>query len=175
MSDFYLGEIRIFAGDYAPQGWYICAGQSLQIVENEALFSLLGTTYGGDGQTHFKLPDMRSRIPIGIGTNPATGSNVTRGQTLGTETETLTAAEMPSHQHSVMVSIATGDTNIPANNALNLGDNKSYSTSTNPADINVLNAECIKPEGHAMAHENRMPMMALNYIIAHTGIYPSQY
>lgn len=174
MSEFYIGEVRVFAGDFAPVGWCICDGRPLAIAEYEALYSLIGTTYGGDGRVAFNVPDLRGRLPVGVGQNIHTGSTIALGQKLGSETVTLSANEMPSHNHQLMVSIEAGSTNVPGNNALNLGDNNSYSTSTNPDEINQLNEASIQATGNAVAHENRMPTVALNYIIALQGMYPPQ-
>src|SRR5690242_14838796 len=113
MAQPYVGEIRMFAGNFAPNGWMFCEGQTLSISENDVLFQLIGTTYGGDGQETFNLPNLASRVPIHMGTGPD-GTTYQIGEMAGTEQETLTTQQIPSHNHPFTVSTAAGGTNSPA-------------------------------------------------------------
>ena len=121
MSDQYLGEIRMFAGNYAPEGWAMCNGQLLMINQNEALFSLIGTTYGGDGQTTFALPDLQGRVPVHTGRNNVTGTVYPLGQKGGTETVTLVADQLPRHTHAVNAQSQAGTSSTPDNNYWEIG------------------------------------------------------
>lgn len=134
MSDQFVGEVRTFAGSYAPSGWALCNGATLPIANNEVLYSLIGTTYGGDGQTKFNLPDLRSRIPIGTGTSSA-GAAYKLGQTAGTETVVLQQAQIPLHAHNLMANSAAATTGDPTNNYLAQSANSSGGTN---ADAHYL-------------------------------------
>jgi microcystin-dependent protein len=166
VSEPFLGSIILFAGNFAPRGWAFCNGQLLSIAQNTALFSLLGTTYGGDGQTTFALPDLRGRAPIHAGQGPGLQSYVL-GQFGGEETVTLTSAELPPHAH---VQPATNDqqtTNRP-NGALPARGG----VYANESDGSALHPT--SSAGGGQPHDNRSPYLALNYIIALEGIYPSR-
>jgi len=170
-----LGEIKMFGGNFAPRGWALCDGQILAISENEALFSILGTTYGGDGRTTFGLPDLRGRTPIHAGQGP--GLTLRRlGQKGGEETVLLTVNQLPSHTHTAQLnadsSVATSDkpqSLLPARNA---GSTPQYGDSPNTA----LSASSISinAAGGNQAHPNMQPYITINYIIALQGIYPSR-
>ena len=170
MADPYIGEIRMFAGNFAPLGWAFCNGALLPIAQYEALFSLLGTTYGGDGQTTFALPDLRGRGPIHAGQGPGL-TNHPQGEQGGTETVTLTVAQMPAHTHAPAASSAAGTSSHPNGNvwaASSTSDNQYAGTSNttmNPATIGVA--------GGNQPHDNRQPVLAINFIISLEGIYPS--
>lgn len=172
--DNYLAEIRPFAGNYAPQGWQLCQGQLLAISQNDALYSLLGTAFGGDGVTTFALPDLRGRLPVGAGQAPW-GSTYPYGAKGGSETVTLNAAQMPAHSHNFMVNTGAANSNTPAGNLYaDPTPNNFYATTPNPtAKPQVLDADTMTNSGQGMAHENRMPCMAINYIIAIAGTYPN--
>ncbi len=172
MSDQYLGEIRLFAGNYAPMGWAFCNGQRLNISQYEALYSLIGTTYGGDGQTTFALPDLRGRVPIGMGANPDTGTQYMIGQTGGTETVKLTENHLPAHTHTVAATSLAGTLPSPSNAFFASSSVKQYSTSsttTSKMDTVVLGGS-----GGNDDHDNMAPFRALTYIISLEGIYPSK-
>lgn len=161
----YVGEIRIFAGSYAPTGWLLCDGKTLSISENEVLFAVLGTMYGGDGQTTFGLPDLRGRVPMHRSTSYPQGA---RG---GTETVTLTQQNMASHTHSANVNSANGTSAVPtghfwAGNA----ENTIYGQGT---PNTLFAASAIGAAGGSQPHENMMPFNTLTFIIAVNGIYPS--
>ncbi|MED5017266.1 tail fiber protein [Paenibacillus chibensis] len=172
MSDNYLGEIRMFGGNYPPQGWLFCDGTLLSINDNEALFTLLGTTYGGDGRTTFALPDLRGRLPLHRGTNPQDGSVYVLGQRGGTETVTLLNVQLPSHTHPVQASKTSGNSSDPSNRVWGVsGDNRPY-TSTNPNG--TMSSTAIQPRGGSQPHDNMMPYLPISFIISTTGVYPSQ-
>jgi microcystin-dependent protein len=166
MAQPYVGEIRIFAGNFAPAGWMFCEGQLLPISENETLFQLIGTTYGGDGQSTFALPDLRGRIPLHF------GNGFTLAETGGVETVTLTVSQIPAHPHALLGSTATAATQdpssqVPANAAaqsyFNLADN-----------INPMSPLSIGPTGGSQPHTNFQPYLCVNFILSLFGIFPSQ-
>ena len=172
-SEPFLAEIRIFGGDFAPRGWALCDGQILSINQNQSLYSLLGTTYGGDGRTSFALPDLRGRIPVHV------GEGITLGEKRGSETHTLTPVEVQGHIHPVKVnaSSATGDSVSPAGNVWAkagglLPDYKS------PGQLESRMAEGAVVIGDntpaGASHENMPPFQVLNYIIAIQGLFPSR-
>jgi microcystin-dependent protein len=162
----FLGEIRLVPFNFAPRGWAICAGQLLPINQNQALFALLGTTYGGNGQTTFALPDLRGRVPIGAGQPPA-GSSYPLGATGGQEKVELATRQLPRHSHAVHASSAAATTKNPATALPARGG--AYA-----AERNVrMKAAMIGRTGAGERHENRQPYLGLNYIIALQGIFPS--
>ena len=169
MSNPYLGEIRIFAGNFAPVGWAFCAGQVMSIAENDALFALIGTTYGGDGQTTFNLPDLRGRIPIHQGTGH--GSNFVLGQLAGSETVTLSLSQLPAHNHPAQATAASGSKSTPGGNVWAGSTLNSYSTGAPKAQ---MNPHAIGNTGNGQPHDNLMPYLAVNFIIALEGVFPSQ-
>ncbi|AZZ94467.1 phage tail protein [Hahella sp. KA22] len=171
MADSYTGEIRIFAGKFAPENWAYCNGQIIAISQNEALYSLTGVIYGGNGVTNFGLPDMRGRIPINFGSAPWTaGYNI--GATLGTEVVTLTPENIPSHTHKLMASNDAITLNIdPKGQVTGVTDIPFYATS--PQTTNLA-AEAIGNTGENQAHPNMMPYFALNFIISLNATYPER-
>ena len=167
-----IGEIRMFAGTFAPQGYAFCNGQLLSIAQNTALFSIIGTTYGGDGQTTFGLPDLRGRAPIHVGNGPGL-SNRNLGQKGGAETNTLTVAQLPAHNHSVVAVSTAGTSNSPTNNLpanTNLFDNEYSNASGNT----TMNSSMIGNTGNGQPVDNMQPYIAINYIIAVQGVFPTQ-
>jgi len=165
MSEPYLGQISIFAFDFPPKGWAQCNGQSLPINQNQALFSLLGTTYGGNGQTTFALPDLRGRVSMHL------GEGHSQGERAGQESVTLTAAEMPQHTHAAFSNTAPGTATSPSANfwARDSGGNAVYST----VGGTLLNANAITSVGGSQPHSNLAPLLTVNYCIALQGIFPS--
>jgi microcystin-dependent protein len=166
----YLGEIRIFSGNFAPKGWAMCNGQLLAISSNTALFSLIGTYYGGNGQTTFALPDLRGRAPIhqgqGHGLSPY---NI--GQNGGNENVTLITQQMPQHNHTVGTNNGPGGTIHPANTVLaSTTSDKPYTT--NPSDGSTLNPSAVSFAGGSQPHNNLEPYLCVTFIIATQGIYP---
>lgn len=169
MAQPFIGEIRMFAGNFAPAGWAFCNGQQLPISENEALFQLIGTTYGGDGQETFNLPNLQSRIPIHQGQ----GANLTNrvlGEMDGVETVTLTTQQIPVHSHAMLASTNPGGAINPENQVLAAGTNVQFFRAIAP---NVpMAANIITPVGGSQPHENLMPYLAINYILSLFGIFP---
>ncbi len=166
----YVGEIRFVAFSFAPQGWALCNGQLLPISQNEALFNLLGTTYGGDGKTTFALPNLQGRMPLGMG-EPA-GASYILGQTGGHTSVTLSVAQMPKHSHSLHVSSTTGNTKAPAG-AVSAGDS-GLATYSSLAPDAVMSSKSIGTAGGTTPVPTMPPYLALTCIIALEGVYPSQ-
>ena len=171
MAQPYVGEIRMFAGSFAPCGWMFCSGQLLPISENETLFQLIGTTYGGDGESTFALPNLQSRVPIHQGTGPD-GVTYQLGEMAGTESETLTTQQIPNHTHVATCSTnpAIGATN-PQNNIPCANDTAMFNSTDAPNQ--VMNAGAVTPVGGSQPHENTQPFLCLNFIISLFGIFPS--
>jgi len=169
MSTPYFGEIRMFGGNFAPRGWAFCSGQLLPISQNDALFSLIGTTYGGDGQETFALPDLQGRIPI------HQGSGFQLGQMGGTETVTLTAQQIPNHMHPPQCKSTAGELGSPQNAvwAASASNQQIYSNAGPTSGIS-MNAAAMANDGGNQPHDNMMPFLAVSFIIALEGIYPSQ-
>ena len=163
MAEPFLSEIRIMSFIFAPKGWALCNGQLLPINQNQALFSLLGTTFGGDGRVNFALPDLRGRTPIHV------GSGHTLGERGGEPAHTLSIAELPEHVHVLNGSTANGGTNSP-NAALLASFNNGYSA---PAALTSLNPGSITNVGGSQAHLNMQPFLTLSFCIALQGIFPS--
>ena len=167
----FIGLIVMFGGNFAPRGWALCDGQLLPINQYSALFSILGTTYGGDGRTTFALPDMRGRVPIHEGTGPGL-SPYDLGQKGGSETVTLTTNQIPSHHHNVNLG-GTGST--PAGSGSLLGNVTGTNLIYNPtASGNTLASNAISNTGGGQSHNNIQPYLAVNFIIALQGTYPSR-
>lgn len=166
----YIGEIRMFGGNFAPAGWMFCEGQLLPISENEALFNLIGTTYGGDGQETFALPDLRGRIPIHAGTGSA-GTTYGLSEQGGTESVTLTSAQMPAHAHPLYASPAAADQRNPAGAQFALPEEPLYaSPGASPPN---LDAGIVGAGGGNQPHDNMQPYLCVNFIISLFGIFPS--
>jgi microcystin-dependent protein len=174
----YVGELRIFAGNYAPQGWHLCDGSLLPINEYEALYTLLGTAFGGNGQTTFGLPDLRGRVPIHNGTGRAL-TQVTLGQLAGTEKVTLTAANLPAHSHTLMATAAAGTVSSPAGAVVATATKPVYVTNATPPSDTLptpvaMNGASVSLAGGTTPVSIIQPSTVVNYIIAIVGIYPSQ-
>ncbi len=171
MSEPFVGEIRMFAGNFAPRGWAYCDGQLLAVSQNDALFSLLGTIYGGDGRTTFGLPDLRGRIPIHAGTGPGL-SDRRLGAKAGGENETLTTNQLASHSHDWNASTAAATGNAPAGKVLaDPSPVRMYRQVDQTAD---LASNVIADTGGSGSHTNLMPTLCIHFIIALVGIYPSR-
>jgi microcystin-dependent protein len=164
-----VGEVRMFAGNFAPAGWHFCDGALLPISENEVLFQLIGTQYGGDGQATFALPNLQSRVPVHQGTG--TAQTYIMAQTGGVESVTLTTQQMPSHTHPFLVSTDTGAQISPANNVIGSGASV---TLFRPIVANQpMDVQSISPSnGGNQPHDNMQPYLVINYIISLYGIYP---
>jgi microcystin-dependent protein len=171
--DPFLGEIKMVGFNFAPQGWALCDGSVLSIQQNTALFSLLGTTYGGNGTTNFALPDLRGRVPVHQGDGPST-SPYMLGQQGGAETVVLTTAQMPTHSHALAANSATGSATSPIGGFIaseidsNIGAVSAFSPSSNGS----MNAGAVAASGGSQAHNNLQPYLCVNFIIALQGIFP---
>ena len=167
MAQPYVGEIRMFAGNFAPAGWMFCEGQLLPISENETLFQLIGTTYGGDGQRTFALPDLRGRVPVHM------GPTFSLATAAGVEEVTLTTNQIPIHSHPLLASQALGTATNPAGNVLAepTGGLKPYISDVPTAN---MSPQAIGPVGGSQPHTNFQPYLCINYIISLFGIFPSQ-
>jgi microcystin-dependent protein len=171
MAQPYVGEIRMFAGNFAPAGWMFCDGSTLPISEYDTLFNLIGTTYGGDGQSTFQLPDLRGRLPLHWGTDPGTGTNFVIGQAAGTEEVTLTTQQIPQHNHLLTTTNVAGTQPNPGGNILANSQGPQPFIQESP-DGN-LNGNALQPFGGSQPHENRQPFLCISFIISLYGIYPS--
>lgn len=174
MSEPFMGEIKIVSFNFAPKGWALCNGQVLPINQNQALFALLGTMYGGDGRTNFALPDFRGRIPHHTGGQ----SGLTLGQAGGEATHTVNLSEMPQHNHIVQASTTAGNQAFPASASPVVTHNAWATSSQNPyaapGNLVSMDPASISNVGGSQPHENRQPYLVLNFIIALQGIFPSQ-
>jgi microcystin-dependent protein len=175
MGQPYVGEIRMFAGNFNPNGWAFCDGRSLPIAENEVLFQLIGTTYGGDGEENFNVPNLQSRIPIHMGSGPD-GTTYTIGEMAGTEAETLTVQQIPSHSHLPMGRSNPASQTSPAGAVLANATSSTTGILTYSADTPFvpMNNQSIAPAGGSQPHENTQPFLCINFIISLFGIFPSQ-
>ena len=178
MTQPYLGEIRLFGGNFAPRSWALCDGQLLSISQYDSLYALLGTTYGGDGITNFALPDLRGRLPIGEGTGAGLPPKP-QGSRYGGETVTLTGQNLPSHQHRFQASTDLAEVATPADTVL---AKMKETTTTFYEDIDNVPEDEVKPfapasihaTGDNGSHDNMMPYLAVTYIIALFGVFPSR-
>jgi microcystin-dependent protein len=165
MADPFMSEIRIFSFGYAPRSWALCNGQLMPINQNQALFSLLGTTFGGDGRVNFGLPNLQARTPIHV------GNGNTLGQQGGEQAHTLTINELPMHTHVMSGTSTTGTLNVTTNNILGVSQTPVY---TGPQNLVALNPASVTSVGGSQAHLNMQPFLTLNFCIALQGIFPSQ-
>jgi microcystin-dependent protein len=164
----YVGEIRMFAGNFAPAGWMFCEGQLLPISDNETLFNLIGTTYGGDGQSTFGLPDLRGRLPIHM------GGGFTLAETGGAETVTLTVPQIPAHTHAFLGTANPGSQNQPANETLAQSPTTNAFPYGTDNPVTSLNASSVSTVGGNQPHTNFQPYLCVDFIISLFGIFPSQ-
>lgn len=166
MADSFTGEIRIFAGNFAPAGWALCQGQLLPISEFETLFNLIGTTYGGDGQSTFALPDLRGRIPV------HQGSSFVIGELSGVEDVTLTTSQMPAHTHALVGTKTLANVQNPVNETVAKSQNLTMYVQDVPDS--ALTPQSISVVGGSQPHDNMQPFLCINFIISLFGIYPTQ-
>jgi len=169
----YIGEIRMVAYNFAPRGWAFCNGQILSIAQNTALFSLLGTTYGGDGQTTFALPNLQSRLPIHAGQGPGLSSYVL-GQQGGVENVTLLESQVPAHTHAARCSSVKGNTNAPTGRIWSKDAGVQSATYTSNPPDSAMAANAIGSTGGSQPHTNIPPYLTVHFIICLEGIYPSR-
>jgi microcystin-dependent protein len=166
MAQPYVGEIRMFAGNFAPQGWMFCEGQLLPIAENDTLFALIGTTYGGDGVSTFALPDLRGRIPLHF------GNGFTQAETGGAETVTLTVNQIPAHTHPFLASINVSQDTSPSNKTV--GQSGSALLYIQDVTDSNLSPQAVSTVGGSQPHDNFQPYLCIDFIISLFGIFPSQ-
>lgn len=176
-----IGEIRAVGFSFAPVGWHLCDGTLLPISQYDTLYALIGTTYGGDGQTTFALPDLRGKLIVSQGQGPARTNRIL-GQNGGTESVTLLTAQLPAHSHTVVASTANGNTNVPTNNYLAVGVDNTTTTDNmlfylpdtfSGKTVYPLAPSTVSTAGGSLPHENRMPFLAVTYVIALQGVWPS--
>jgi microcystin-dependent protein len=176
MDEPYLGEIRLVSFNYAPKNYAFCNGQLLPIAQNQALFSLLGTTFGGNGQTTFALPDLRSRVPVGAGALPA-GSTYQQGTMGGSESVTLTRGQLPTHAHPFTATLKTADSadeSAPGGQFPAKDGNTQYASGPPNTSMGAPIKDNSAMVGGNQPHENRPPVLAMNYVIALSGVWPSR-
>lgn len=170
MSDPYVGEIRMFGGSFAPAGWMFCDGQLLPISENETLFQLIGTAFGGDGQETFALPNLQSRVPMHAGTG-GDGINYQYSEQGGVESVTLTVNQIPNHTHPILGSVTPASTQTPGGNVAAQGTGFTYTSADSPIQISP---QAVAPTGGSQPHENLQPYLCISFIISLFGIFPNQ-
>jgi microcystin-dependent protein len=174
MGQPYVGEIRMFAGSFAPAGWMLCQGQSLPISENDVLFQLIGTTYGGDGEQTFNLPNLASRVPMHMGQGPD-GTTYQIGELAGTESVTLTTPQIPAHSHPVLA--ANGNQVLSPSNAASLaagtGSQQGLQLYGPATNLVAMNPAAVTVAGGSQPHENCQPFLCINFIISLFGVFPS--
>jgi microcystin-dependent protein len=168
MAQPYVGEIRMFAGNFAPAGWMFCEGQLLPISEYETLFNLIGTTYGGDGQSTFALPDLRGRVPIHF------GNGFTLAETGGVETVTLTVSQIPAHSHPYLATANTASGNVPTSNLAAVNNVFGVFPFGSDAPRINLSPNAVSSTGGSQPHDNFQPYLCVDFIISLFGIFPSQ-
>lgn len=166
MAQPYIGEIRMFAGNFPPNGWMFCEGQLLPISENDTLFTLIGTTYGGDGQETFALPDLRGRVPLHF------GNGFIQAETGGVESVTLTTQQIPAHNHAMLASLNSATSPTPTNQVI--GKSTSIDAFINAQPTTALSGQAVTPVGNSQPHENMQPYLCIDFIISLFGIFPSQ-
>lgn len=176
--DFFIGQITLFGGNFAPRGWALCNGQMLAISTNQALFAILGTIYGGNGTTNFALPNLQGRVPVHAGSGAGL-SVYTLGQAGGSEEVTLNTTQMPMHNHMLTGSASNGDSDAPANAYFaqtydqNAGTN-SLTYTASPSSQATMNPGVVTNAGGSQPHANLQPYLALNYIICLEGVFPAR-
>ncbi len=177
MASPYIGEIRMFAGNFAPQGWATCDGQLLAISENDTLFNLIGTTYGGDGQSTFALPNLAARLPIHIGNNGT--STYAMADNGGATSVTLSTNQIPVHTHPIVADNGNATTSNPTNTYFAAAAPKTIytvpgsSSNPQPPTWHTMNAGMLTPQGGSQPHSNMQPFLTLTFIISLFGVYPS--
>ena len=158
----------MFAGSFAPAGWMFCDGQLIPISENDALFTIIGTTYGGDGQETFALPNLQSRVPMHQGTNA--GQTFSIGEAAGVESVTLTTQQIPIHTHALLASTTIANTQTPGGNVAAAGSGQIYTSNESPTQ---MSAQSISPIGGSQPHENVQPYLCISFIISLFGVFPA--
>lgn len=172
MGEPYVGEIRMFGGNFAPVGWMFCQGQTLPISENEVLFQLIGTTYGGDGQETFNLPDLQGRAPMHMGQGPGITQNYVEGESAGVESVTLTTSQIPIHNHMLVGSTDIANSANPGNSIL--ARSGQVNAFINASPTNQMSPQSLSPDGGNQPHDNMQPYLCISFIISLFGVFPSQ-
>lgn len=172
MANPFIGEIKLFASNFAPSGWARCLGQLLPIAQNDALFVLLGTTYGGDGQETFGLPDFQGRVPVHQGQGPGMSQNYVMGEKAGVESVTITTQQLPIHNHAFIATTSGANLNNPANNLLGAGASIDLFYEDEAPALN-FNAQMLSPVGGSQPHENMQPYLCITFIISLFGRFPT--
>ena len=168
----FVGEIRMFGGSFNPNGWAFCNGALMPISQNDTLFNLIGTTYGGDGQSTFGLPDLQGRIPLHMGNDPQTGTTFQIGEKAGVESVTLTTQQIPIHNHAFVATTDNGTATSPTGNLLAAnGQLKNFSMFPPTA---AQNNNALQPAGGSQPHDNMMPYLCVTFVISLFGVYPTQ-
>jgi microcystin-dependent protein len=170
MAQPYVGEIRMFGGNFNPNGWMFCEGQLLPIAENEVLFQLIGTTYGGDGESTFALPNLQSRVPMHFGA-AASGTTYQLAEMNGTEQVTLTTQQLPAHSHPLVASTGAAQANLPTDNVTAQSSLVNLYSPEDP--LAPMAANMLQPVGGSQPHENCQPFLCVNFIISLFGLFPS--
>ena len=173
MGQPFVGEIRMFGGNFAPAGWMFCQGQTLPISENDVLFTLIGTTYGGDGQETFQLPDLQGRLPMHAGKGPALSQTYQLGEEGGVESVTLTTQQIPIHSHPMIGSINVAQDTSPAGKVVGQISGGALPYIQDSTDTN-LNQNAVTPVGGSQPHENFQPYLCVSFIISLFGVFPTQ-
>jgi microcystin-dependent protein len=168
MSSPFIGEIRMFGGNFAPAGWAFCNGALLAISDNDALFNLIGTTYGGDGQTTFALPNLQSRVPVHV------GPGFVLGQSGGVETVTLTTSQIPAHTHQASCFAVAGNSASPAACRWASSADTAINPYAPPPSDSTMNAGAVGSDGGSQPHDNMIPFLCVNFILSLFGVFPSQ-
>lgn len=170
MSEPFIGEIRMFAGNFSPRDWAFCDGQLLAITQFTSLFSILGTTFGGDGRSTLALPNLKGRSPMGAGHGAGLTHSVL-GERGGSQSVVLNQTNLPAHSHDLYGSANEVETNLPDGEHLPGNENELY---TSPDNAVAMNAGALQPSGNSQAHNNMQPLLTINFIIALNGLYPSR-
>jgi len=172
MGEPFVGEIRMFGGTFAPAGWAMCQGQTMAISENDTLFNLIGTTYGGDGQETFQLPDLQGRCPVHAGQGPGISQTYALGEKVGVESVTLNTNQIPIHTHPMIASQAIGNVTQPTGNIM--AQNNTISNYIEDVTDANFNANAVQPTGGSQPHDNMQPYLCISFIISLFGVFPSQ-
>lgn len=172
MGEPFVGEIRMFGGNFAPAGWAFCQGQLMAIAENDTLFTLIGTTYGGDGQSTFGIPDLQGRAPMHAGQGPGISQTYQLGEKAGVETVTLTTNQLPIHNHSFLASISAPSSTDPTNQVI--AQSSQIHMFTEDVTNKQMNPNALTQVGGSQPHENIQPYLCISFIISLFGVFPTQ-
>jgi len=172
MGEPFIGEIRMFGGNFAPAGWAFCDGQLMPISQNDTLFNLIGTTYGGDGEETFAMPDLQGRVPMHMGQGPGISQNYQEGEKAGVETVTIVTNSMPLHNHSLLATTAQGNALLPTSNLV--ANSPQVTFYALGSAITAMYAQAVTLVGGSQPHDNMQPFLAVSFIISLFGVFPTQ-